>query len=179
LIIIQKSYPNHFKDFDSDTFDFQANIWQRSLSNFTSLESKMAFETWINTEKFPPTLAEFKELLVKTVKPSALMSPERAWDMVSEAVRRFGSHNQELAFKNFTDPIKKAVRNVGGWQKICQTELGQQWDFLRNNFMKTFKDFNTEEDNQFLLPPDTLRRIQEMREIEEQKRLDEPEDEAK
>ena len=177
MTIIQRSYTNHFKDFDADTFEFQASVWQRSLEKFTSLEAKMAFETWINTQIFPPTLAEFKELLVKTIKPEALMSPERAWDIVSEAVRRFGSHNQEAAFKTFSEPIKKAVRNVGGWQKICQTELGKEWDWLRKNFMETFKDYNTEEDNQFLLPPDTLRRIQELRD-EEQKRLDEPDEDA-
>ena len=162
MIIIQKSYPNHFKDFDPDTFEFQANVWQRSLSNFTSLEGKMGFEAWINTEKFPPTLAEFKELLVKTVKPDSLMSPEKAWDIVSEAVRRFGSYGQEKAFETFSEPIKRSVRSVGGWQKICQTELGQAWDFLRKNFMESFKEFSVEDNNQFLLPPDTLRRIKEL-----------------
>jgi hypothetical protein len=178
LIIIQKSYPNYFKDFDADVFDFQASVWQRSLSNYTSVQAKMAFETWINTQGKPPQLNEFKELLVKTVNPTALMSSEKAWTIVTDAVRKFGWSNQTKAFETFTEPIKRAIKSVGGWQKICQTELGQQWDFLRKNFMESFDEFNTDTNEQFLLPPDTLRRIQELRQIEEQKKLDKPNEEA-
>ena len=178
--IIQRTYPNYFpKDFDPEIFDVQATFWHRSLANYSWAETLMAFEAWLNTHDRPPQLNQFKEHLLNMVKPESLMSPEKAWDVVSEAVRRFGSYNQDKAFATFTTPVIKAVKNIGGWQKICQTEIGQPWDFLRKNFLEVFKDYVTEEDNQFLLPPDTLRRIQDLREIEEQKRLDEPEDEAK
>jgi hypothetical protein len=178
LTIIQKSYPTFFKEFDSEVFDFQVTLWQRSLSEYTLLECKMAFEKWVNTQGYPPQLNQFKEAVVSTVKPNALMSPEKAWSIVTDAVRKFGWANQTKAFESFTEPIKRAVKSVGGWQKICQTELGQQWDFLRKNFMVSFEDYNTESSEQFLLPPDTLRRIQEIRQIEEQKKLDEPNEEA-
>ena len=179
LTIIQKSYPNFYKDFDPEVFEFQSKTWSRSLSDYTLFECKLAFESWINTEGFPPQLNQFKETLVKTVRPNAIVSPEKAWEVVSDAVRKFGYYGQEKAFSTFSDPIKRAVRGVGGWQKICQTEIGQPWDFLKKNFVECYKEFNTETKEQYLLPPDTLRRINELRQIEdEQKKLEKPDESA-
>ena len=174
MTIIQKSYPTFHKEFDPEVFDFQVKLWQRSLSEYTLLECKMAFEKWVNTQDYPPQLNRFKETLVTTVKPNSIVSPEKAWEDVSDAVRRFGSYGQDKAFQSFSEPIKRAVRNIGGWQKICQTELGKEWDFLRKNFIESYKEFNTSESEQFLLPPDTLRRIQELQRLEEAKQIEGP-----
>ena len=119
LTILQKLYPNHFKEFDQETFDIQAKMWERSLIDYTYKESLVAVEYWMNTEKFPPVLAEFKELLVRLKKGSNHISAKNAWEVVDLAVRKFGSYGQEKAFETFSEPIKRAVRNIGGWQKIC------------------------------------------------------------
>jgi hypothetical protein len=162
LTIIQRSYPNHFKDFDPESFEIQANLWQRSLAECEYRDVVHAFEIWINTEKFPPTLAEFKPIVAKFKNPQAFLSPERAWEAVDSAVRRFGSYGQEKAFATFSEPIKRAVRAVGGWQKICQTELGREWDFLRKNFIEAFQDFGQDAKEQELLPTAVLHRLEEM-----------------
>jgi hypothetical protein len=160
LNTIQRSYPNFFKDFDHDAFEVQTKLWQRSLADAEYRDVVMAFEYWINTEKYPPSLAEFKPIVVKLGNPNALISPERAWELVSDAVRRFGSYGQEKAFQTFPEPVKRAVRAVGGWQKICATELGRDWDFLRKNFVDMFNDFGQEAREQVLLPESVLKRLQ-------------------
>lgn len=163
LNTIQRSYPNHFKEFDADAFEVQTKLWQRSLADFAYREVVYAFEYWINTEKFPPTLAEFKPVCVKIQNPnaSALISSEKAWEMVDYAVRKFGSYNQEKAFATFSEAIIRAIRNVGGWQKVCATELGQPWEFLRKNFISAYKEFNAENREQIMLPESILKRLQE------------------
>lgn len=158
--IIQRSYPNFFKEFDHEAFEVQAKLWHRSLAECEYRDVVMAFEYWINTEKYPPSLAEFKPLVVKTKNPQAFISPERAWEAVDSAVRRFGSYNQEKAFQTFSEPIKRAVRAVGGWQKICSTELGRDWDFLRKNFTDAFNDFSQDDREQHLLPTAVLKQLQ-------------------
>lgn len=162
MTIIQRSYPNFFKEFDQDAFEGQAKLWYRSLSEFDYRDIQYAFEFWINTEKYPPSLAEFKQIVVKMVKPHAAVSGERAWEQVDNAVRRFGSYNQDKAFSTFSEPIKRAVRNVGGWQKICQTELGRDWDYLRKNFIDAYTDLSQESREQELLPTPVLHRLQEL-----------------
>jgi hypothetical protein len=168
LTIIQKCYKkntsdsvNNRKEFDVEAFEVQVTFWQRSLADYNWTECITAFEYWINTEEYIPTLSEFKPIVARFRKPESFISPERAWEVVSEAVKRFGSYNSEEAFKTFSEPIKRAVRNVGGWQKICETKLGEPWDHLRRNFMLAFNDFDQEIQEQEILPISILRRLQQ------------------
>lgn len=144
-------------------------FWQRSLADYSWSEAINALEYWVNTEEKPPNLAQFKPIIVKLANPRAIISPERAWEAVSDAVRRFGSYGQERAFETFSEPIKRAVRNVGGWHKICSTELGRDWDFLKRNFIDAFNDFGQETREQELLPTPVLQRLQA---LEAQRQLD-------
>ena len=156
------SYPTFFKDFNVENVEVQVNLWQRSLADCEYRDVVNAFEIWLNTEQYPPSLGQFKPLVAKLRNPSAFISPERAWETVTIAVRKYGSYNSERAFETFTEPIKRAVRYVGGWQKICQTELGRDWDFLRKNFVEAYEDFGQEVKQQELLPVAVLHRLQEM-----------------
>lgn len=163
LTCIHQFYPNHFKkeDFNEDTFAFQRNIWQRGLSDFTYKECLTTLEIWLNQEKFPPTLAEFKPLIAKMKNPEAFISPEKSWETVHRAVRRFGWSNEAKALETFSEPIKRAVRAVGGWQRICSTPDGKEWDFLRKNFIECYEEFSSDTQEQFLLPPTILKQLQE------------------
>ena len=166
MTIIQRSYPNFFKEFDVEAFEVQTKLWQRSLADFEYRDIVHAFEYWINTEKYPPSLAEFKPIILRFKNPNSIVSPERAWEVVDSAVRKFGSYNQEKAFATFSEPIKRAVRAVGGWNKICSTELGRDWDFLKRNFIEAFNDFGLEAREQELLPTPILHRLQEAMKLE-------------
>jgi hypothetical protein len=162
LIYIQKAYPNHFKDFDPETFEFQATLWHRALAEFSAKEGLAIFEYWANTEKFPPTLAEFKELAARSKNPIAFLSAEKAWETVDKAVRKFGWNNQDKAFNSLKPNVIRAVQSIGGWQKVCQTPLGQEWDFLKKNFKSAYDEWQEETQDQALLPPSVLSRLQEM-----------------
>ena len=159
---MSKAYPTYFKDFNPEDFDVQAKLWQRSLTDHEYRDVVNAFEIWLNTEKYPPSLAEFKPVVARFKNPNAFLSPERAWELVTTAVRKYGSYNSERAFATFSEPIKRAVRNIGGWQRICQTELGREWDFLRKNFIEAYQDFGQESREQELLPASILHRLQEL-----------------
>lgn len=162
LIYFQKVYPNQAKDFDPETFDFQVTLWQRALAEFSAKECLAIFEYWVNKEKWPPTLAEFKELAARAKKPAAFLSAEKAWEAVDYAVRKFGWNNQEKALNSLKPNVVRAIRSIGGWQKICQTNLGQEWDFLKKNFKLAYDEWQEEVQDQALLPENLLARLQEM-----------------
>ena len=54
------------------------------------------------------------------------------------------------------------MRAVGGWHKICSTELGRDWDFLKRNFTEAYTDFGQDVKEQQLLPTQVLHRLQDM-----------------
>jgi hypothetical protein len=171
LTIIQRSYPNHFKEFDPDTFRIQERMWSNAFYDYTYQECFTAFEIWFNTEIFPPVPANLKPILQKYISPNQEMTAEQAWEIVDRAVRKFGSYNQDKAFATFSDSIQRSVRSVGGWQKICATPLGREWDFLRKNFMESYKDFGQDKREQASLPSPVLKRLQE---AVERKKLGQP-----
>src|SRR6476660_9660024 len=102
LTIMMNSYPMFFKEFNPENVEVQINLWQRSLADCEYRDVVNAFEIWLNTEKYPPTLAEFKPVVARFRNPSAFISPERAWETVSNAVRKYGSYNSERAFETFS-----------------------------------------------------------------------------
>lgn len=164
LTIIQRCYPNHFKEFDADAFKIQCTMWQRVFADCTFAECFTAFEMWFASEQFPPMPVNLNQIVKKMRNPNAFITPEVAWETVSNAVRRFGWINQQKAFATFSESTKRAVQNIGGWQKICETPLGQQWDFMRKNFMDAYQDFEGDNQEQVLLPTKVLKKIQNMME---------------
>lgn len=137
-------------------------MWQNIFSDVTYQEMFTAFNAWFATEVFPPAPVNLNELIKRFHSPQTFISPETAWEGVNSAVKRFGSYNQAKAFATFSEPTRRAVNNIGGWQKVCQTELGQPWEFLRKNFIECYKEFNSDNKQQALLPESVLHRLQEL-----------------
>ena len=69
---MMNSYPMFFKDFDAENIEVQINLWQRSLADCEYRDVVNAFEIWLNTEKYPPTLAEFKPVVIRFKNPKRI-----------------------------------------------------------------------------------------------------------
>ena len=162
MSIIQTSYKSHFRDFDDENFKLQINMWQKIFENVSFEEAYTAFMAWISTETFPPMPANLNELIKKAKNPNVFLSAEKAWEIVDRAVRKFGWANSERAFETFPPNVVRAVKSIGGWQKICQTPLGQEWDFLKKNFRAAYDEWQEEDQEQALLPTNVLTRLQTM-----------------
>ncbi len=163
LMMIRESYPNHFKgEFNPDSFKMQVRAWFAVFKDLHKDEVNAAFVYWLSTEKFPPSAADLNLIVRKNKSPESFVSPETAWEQVTVAVRRFGWPNMERARATLSEPIWRAIQNVGGWDKVCRTELGQPWDFLRKNFIQVFEDFGESQQSQALISSNVWERLQQM-----------------
>jgi hypothetical protein len=140
----------------------QVMAWNTVFKDLEKNEVSTAFAVWLATEKFPPSAAELNLIVRKNKSPESFVSPEIAWEQVTRAVKRFGWPNMEQARETLSEPIWRAVQNVGGWDKICRTELGQSWDFLRKNFIQVFEDFTENNHSQALVPINVWTKLQEL-----------------
>jgi hypothetical protein len=173
--MLKKLYPNSFEEFDAEAFEMQVRMWERAFVDYSYRDCAIAFEKWFNLERKLPHPIDIKNILIKAKNPTAY-SPERAWEIVSTAVKNFGSHNQKAAFDTFSEAIKRGVHNVGGWQSICETPLGTKWDFLRKHFMESYVELDRDNREHEALPSPVLKRIQELAEQEAAKRLERPDE---
>jgi len=161
--MIRESYPSHFKgEFNPEGFKLQTKMWHGIFKEIAFQEVSAALGAWIAEEIFPPVPANLNKILKTAKHPETFISPENAWEQVDKAVRRFGWVHERQALESLSQPIQRAIRNVGGWQKICSTPLGREWDFLRKNFMDVFEEFADSPQSEVLMPPNVKARLQEM-----------------
>ncbi len=165
LTIIRAAYPNIYKssDFDETAFMIQRGLWHSTFKDCTYQEVFTAFNTWLATEPFPPTLAHLNKLIKKARTPEAFVSAELAWEQVGNAIRKYGWVNQEKAMNSFAPNIQRAIQYIGGWQRLCSA-TDKEWDFKRKDFLDVYEEFEGESQKQELLPTSILHRLQDSRE---------------
>jgi hypothetical protein len=141
------------------------STWQQCLQD---LDGKLVLNVAMkicmtDLNDFAPKPAFLRKECLKVLNPNDFISAEKAWEMVSSAVKRYGNPNEELAMRSFNNTIRRAVNSLGGWQKICATPIGKEWDYLRKDFVKIYSDYDIEEKPNKLLPETVLTRLQELK----------------
>lgn len=154
---------------EEEIFEMTREMWQRSLAEFSYSDVMTAFEIWLHTgEPFPPTLAEMRKTIAKMKNPSMFISAERAWEKVATAVRKHGWCNQEKAMESLPENARRAIQNIGGWQKLCASE-GKEWDFRRKDFIDIYSEFEQKTQNQQLIPQHVIKKLHSEAHLREQR----------
>lgn len=114
---------------DKDAFD----IWYSMLNDLPYDVASMAVQTYMMTEKFPPTIADIRNQCVKNQNRDE-MSEAECWAIVSKAIRDSAYHAQEH-FDSFPEDIKKAIGSADvlrSWGMDCDyNELVAQSQFYK------------------------------------------------
>lgn len=95
-------------------------IYERALSDIPTDVLKAAVLSAISTRTFFPAIAEIRELAFSAIEREAgLPTATEAWGAVCEAVRAIGIYGApRWKYQQTAD----AVRAVGGWESICNSE---------------------------------------------------------
>lgn len=153
---------------EEEVFEMMRELWQRSLAEHSYSDVMTAFEIWLNTgEPFPPTVVEMRRTIAKMKNPEMFVSAESAWEKVATAVRKFGWCNQEKAMETLSDNARRAIQNIGGWQKLCAAE-GKEWDFRRKDFLEIYGEFDQRTQNQKLIPQHVIKKLHDEAHLREQ-----------
>lgn len=85
--------------------------------------------------KFAPTVSDLVRVLTGTKTDRSLM----AWGRVYEAMCEVGSY-RDVDFGD--NAIHAAVIDMGGWPKMCRTEL-KEMSFLQHRFCESYRAYQT------------------------------------
>lgn len=101
---------------DQDAF----NMWFVLMGDLPYDVCNVAIQKYMLTNKFPPTVAEIRELAANVVSGDPLTWGE-SWERALNAVRRYGSYNQAAALDSLDPLTRKCVDSIG-YMQLCMSE---------------------------------------------------------
>lgn len=101
---------------DKDAFD----IWYQMLHDLDYKVANAAVQKYILTNKFPPTIADIREMAV-TVSAGEKPLWSDGWDQTLKAIRKYGSYNPAAAMESLDDITRQTVQRLG-YVDLCRSE---------------------------------------------------------
>ena len=136
---------------DQDAF----NMWFALLGDLQYEVCSAAIQKYMLTNKFPPTVAEIRELATSVVNGDPLTFGE-SWERVRTAIRRFGYYRPQEAMDSL-DPLTRRCVESLGFRELCMSE-NEVAD--RANFRMVFETMQKREQFEKQLPPKLLAAIE-------------------
>ena len=101
--------------------EFTVNVWQRILADIDFKAAQASLIKWMSTERYPPTPADIRSGIA-IAQMGVISSPDDAWKLIQQAVRKYGYMNQDEALKSFPELINRIVGRFG-WMHYCMMPM--------------------------------------------------------
>lgn len=118
---------------DNDAF----NVWYELLKDVDYKTCAVAIQTYMSTEKFPPTIADIREKVFTNANVNQLGEAE-AWDMVRKAISDSSYHSEER-FSEFPDDVKRAVGSPSQL-RIWATDTEFNDSVVQSQFLRSYRE---------------------------------------
>ena len=120
--ILIAAYPNFEKFANEEQVEGMVNMWALLFADDDSAIVGLAVKKHIMTSKWPPSIAEIREIMADITHPD-LIPPDQAWAAVSDLLYEVGEHNPGNAHRNLPPLIAQTVDAVG-WHTLYQLHRG-------------------------------------------------------
>ena len=122
-------------------------IWYSLLKDLEYAVLNAAIQQYIATNKFPPTIADLRELAT-TICAGAIPDWGEGWEQVLMAIRKFGSYRETEALESMDEITKTCVKRLG-FRNICLSENINQ---DRANFRMIYEQLTERTRKESVLP---------------------------
>lgn len=129
---------------DQDAF----NMWYALLGDLSYEVCSVAIKKYMLTNKFPPTVAEIRELASGITNGDPLTWGE-SWERALNAVRKYGSYNKQAALDGLDPLTRKCVENIG-YLELCRSENIM---VERAHYQRIFEVYAKREKTESQIPP--------------------------
>lgn len=129
--------------------EYAIQIWYSLLKDIPYEVATNAVHKYIATSRFPPTIADIRELCAGITEPDQENETE-AWDIVYKAICN-SSYNSETEFEKFPPAIKKAVGSASqlrAWAMDENFNAGVE----SSNFKKVYRQIQEQEQKEKQMP---------------------------
>lgn len=125
-----------FNAYGKEYTEQQATVWYEMLHDESFENFRQAIKNLIRTKQFMPSIADIKQEIARMTTPALQLNVDEEWEKVRNALRSYGSYNEEKAMNSLNDYTRGIVRMIG-YQRLCQSE-NIEWE--RRTFKELFTD---------------------------------------
>lgn len=120
--ILIQAYPNFDKFQSDDQIELMVEAWAQLFADDDSRIVGLAVKKHIMTSKWPPSIAEIREIMTDITHPD-LIPPDQAWAAVADLLYAVGEHNHGEKHRQLPALIADTVDAIG-WNTLYQLHRG-------------------------------------------------------
>lgn len=161
VAIVVTAYPNYDKFRDEEAVTATVNLWATMFSADDSRIVALALNKHIATSKWPPSVAEIRELMLEIQHPD-LIPPDKAWIAVSDLLYSEGANNHGDLYCQLPPLIARAVESIGWgnlWEMHRSYCVGGKPGMDRVAFMQQYTPMYDREKQRAMTPTDLTLQI--------------------
>ena len=118
VAIVVTAYPNYDKFKDAKAVEATVNLWATMFESDPGGIVGLAVKKHIATSKWPPSVAEIRELMLESQHPE-LVPPDQAWAAVSDLLYSEGEYNHGDLYRQLPPLIARTVETIG-WGNLYE-----------------------------------------------------------
>lgn len=152
IAVIVMAYPSYDKFKDEKHIEALASMWASLFKDDDAGLVSMAVRKHISNSKWPPSIAEIREIMTDIQRPD-LLPPDAAWSMVTDALSSQGEYFHGDLFKLFPPLIARVVKTIGWHNFFDMRRYGNREGMDRMAFMELYKPAYERARKDAMLPP--------------------------
>lgn len=122
LKLVVASYPNYDKFRDKNEVASTVNLWAVMFADDDRDIVTLAVKKHIATNKWPPSIAEIREIIAQIQHPE-LLPPDVAWSAVADLMYSEGEHFSGNLHRLLPELVARTVEIIG-WHTLWQLHRG-------------------------------------------------------
>lgn len=145
--ILTTAYPQ--QNFIKDEYAF--NLWYKALQDIPYPTLNKAVTNYIMTNKFPPTIADIRELSYRLSNAAPMLGPA-AWNQLIRALRQAYAPDSEKIWEQLPDITKQIVGGYSAFRQWGNTSLESLESVQRPMFIKRWEEYQRREMTEEAIP---------------------------
>lgn len=130
-------------------------LWESMLSDIPYEIGAAAVKMHMSKSVYPPTIADIREATAHINAPHQMDAME-AWNLISQAIRKYGFYRQKEAIESLPEDVAKMVDRFG-WRELCYST---NIDTIRAQFRMAWETMQKRQHQERLMPANVLQMIE-------------------
>lgn len=167
VAIMVAAYPNYDKFKNAEAVQATVNLWAMMFATDDGGLVGLAVKKHIATSKWPPSVAEIRELMLEMTSPD-LIPPDMAWAEVATAIRELSAYAERSEYEERLPPLVCRAADAVGWEHLRSLHrdayVGEKAGMDRLAFLQQYTPMYERERRRAMTPEGIEVKIDRLRE---------------